>query len=60
MNYFKLDARFARYPIFYFDKDFNNRAEKYGDIDPQADFFELIFKKSFFYLELSFLTTEMS
>ena len=30
-------ARLARYPIhFHFDEDFNYRAEKYGQIAPQA------------------------
>ena len=32
-------ARLARYPIhFHFDKDFNYRAEKYGETNPQARF----------------------
>ena len=34
-------ARLARYPIhFHFDEDFNYRAEKYGEIDPQDGFFK--------------------
>ena len=32
-------ARLARYPIhFHFDEDFNYRADKYGEILPQAGF----------------------
>ena len=41
-------ARLARYPIhFHFDEDFNYRAEKYGEIAPQAGFSNSYFKSDF-------------
>ena len=41
-------ARLARYPIhFHFDKDYNYRAEKYGEIDPQAGFSNSYLKSVF-------------
>ena len=41
-------ARLARYPIhFHFDEDFNYRAEKYGQIAPQAGFLNSYFKSDY-------------